>query len=167
MLWNKPQLFEDIDNKLRKLFALLKNISWFSLESGSQWLSVGGLQSRLCNVLCVAPSISLCSSWQSVWTTRLHMSCPSPATASRDVLLPLATRPLGTPAFQEPGSTSAWSILVVGVCLLLHAHNTITTLVINTFHNRSRVTWKSGWLRSQMFLFLPYSLCESSFCAHL
>lgn len=55
---------------------------------------------------------------QSVSTTRPCTWCPSPATANRSVLLPSATRPLGTPAFQEPGSTSVWCILVVGLFVL-------------------------------------------------
>lgn len=67
--------------------------------------------------------LTLCCSPQTVWTTRLYTWCPGPATANRSVLLLSATRPSGTPAFQEPGSTSAWSILVVGLlfCFLVQS----------------------------------------------
>lgn len=57
--------------------------------------------------LCLRGSI------QSVWTTRQCIWCPSPATANRSASLPWATGPSGTPAFQEPGSTSQCFILAV------------------------------------------------------
>lgn len=56
----------------------------------------------------------VCSPSQSAWTMRPCTWCPSPATANKSVPLPSATKPLGTLAFQEPGSTSVFSILVVG-----------------------------------------------------
>lgn len=110
-------------------------------------------------------SISLCCSPQSVWTTRLYTWCPSPATANRSALLLSATRPLGTPAFQEPGSTSVCCIPVVGLYVLPHVHGTITSLVINY---RNRLAWNYGYPTSfsRMWQSLQWTFVVS-FCGFI
>lgn len=69
----------------------------------------------MCNYSTLPETNCLClrGSVQSVWTTRPCTWCPSPATANRSASLPWATGPSGTPAFQEPGSTSACFIHAV------------------------------------------------------
>lgn len=96
--------------------------------------------------------VSLCFSLQSVWTTRLYTWCPSPATANKSVLLLWPTRPLGTPAFQEPGSTSVWSILVVGLSSFTRCNYGPRINQTDGFKHRNRLPWY-GSLTSRLFLF--------------
>lgn len=96
--------------------------------------------------------VSLCFPLQSVWTTRLYTWCPSPATANKSVLLLWPTRPLGTPAFQEPGSTSVWSILVVGLSSFTRRNYGPRINQRDGFKHRNRLPWY-GSLTSRLFLF--------------